>query len=83
MKVYVSFPGALNNLGGDFIIKNEIYWNELLINILNASYGHLFDGDLPRNYIVLYLNEVKIDTLNKVKLSDQDSLNILSAISGG
>lgn len=83
MKVSTSFPGALNHLSGDFIIKNEIYWEALLKDILDTSYRYLFDDKLPKNYILLYLNGVQIETLHAVKLSDQDSLIILSAISGG
>lgn len=83
MEVFISFPGALNHLSNSFIVNNRIYWNELLSDILKTKYKYLFEGDLPKNYILLFLNGIKVDTLNSIKLTDKDSLNILSAISGG
>ena len=83
MTVSISFPGALNHLNNDFPIKNSVYWHELLSDILGVYYNYLFQDGLPKNHVVLYLNGVKLDTLNNVTLSYQDSMVILSAISGG
>ncbi|HAT9067747.1 TPA: hypothetical protein JBD70_15090 [Legionella pneumophila subsp. pneumophila] len=83
MEVSVSFPGALNHLSNSFIVNDKIYWKELLSDVLKTKYKYLFEDDLPKDYILLYLNGIKIDTLNYIKLTDKDSLNILSAISGG
>jgi predicted acetyltransferase len=83
MEVSISFPGALSYLSNRYIIRGKVYWSELLSEILDSNYKYLFEGDLPKSYILLYLNNVKLDTLNNVKLSDKDSLSILSAISGG
>jgi hypothetical protein len=83
MEVFINFPGALNHLSGSYTVHNKIYWNELLSDILKTKYNYLFTDDLPKDYILLYLNGVKLYSLNNIKLTDKDSLNILSAISGG
>ncbi|HBK3262398.1 TPA: MoaD/ThiS family protein [Legionella pneumophila] len=83
MEVSISFPGALNHLSNSFIVNDKMYWKELLSDILKTKYKYLFDDDLPKDYILLYLNGVKIDKLNRIKPKNKDSLNILSAISGG
>jgi hypothetical protein len=83
MEVSISFPGALNHLSNSYVVKDKVYWLELLYDILENNYKYVFDGDRPKDYILLYLNGLKLDSLKGVKLTDKDSLNILSAISGG
>lgn len=83
MEVEISLPGTLSHLSNHYSITEKVYWGELLRDILKSKYNYLFEGDLPKDYIALYLNGTKLDSLKDVKLSNSDSLNILSAISGG
>lgn len=83
MDVTVHFPGALNYLSRSYNINDELLWIELLQNILQEKYQYLFSAATPHNFIVLYLNNIKIHTLNDLYLCPNDKLNILSAISGG
>ncbi len=83
MEVCVQFPGALSLLSKSYYPDSKIYWLEFIRELLGSQYKFLFDRDVPREYILLYLNGSKLDSLKDVKLQDKDSLNILSAISGG
>lgn len=83
MEVFIDLPGALNHLSGKYVVIEHIYWNQFLNEILNGNYKYLFENDLPKDYIMLFLNKKQIKTISNLKLTDQDSLRILSAISGG
>lgn len=83
MKVTIHFPGALNHLSQCYEVADKLLWIELLENILQHQLQYLFSGETPHNYILLYLNNTQLNTLNNVYINHNDNLNILSAVSGG
>lgn len=83
MMVSVQFPGALNNLSKSYNIDSKKYWDEFIAELLGSKYKFLFSNDTPKEYVLLYLNGVKIDSLKDLELKNEDSLHILSAVSGG
>lgn len=83
MRVSVQFPGTLSPFSQSCYIDSPKYWSELISNLLEAKYKFLFNEDTPRDYILLYLNGIKLENLKDIRIKDEDSLVILSAISGG
>ncbi|HAT1865059.1 TPA: MoaD/ThiS family protein [Legionella pneumophila] len=83
MMVSVQFPGALSHLSKSYNIDSKKYWDEFIRELLGSNYKHLFSNETPKEYVLLYLNGSKIESLKEIALKNEDSLHILSAISGG
>lgn len=79
----IKFPPMIEDNERKVEIDGEKLLSCILKDELGDTFDYIFDDNSPYGYIQLFLNGKQINKINAIYVSNEDSMEIISAISGG